>query len=294
MGIATVTVSFFVVIFWADISAFTKGQQPGRATTLRNSITVNIRLNKGASEQHCKNGTCRVKGNPGDKGEKGERGPTGPRGEKGERGPTGPRREKGDIGVKGLAGTRGDKGDRGEPGARGANGSKGEKGICDERQLQGLMNKIERLEKEVQKLKSETVKLDSNKKIAHSVLPAGFSEVRVADLQMEALHMAAASACRGSTGTGGSGCCDNRVYPRSTGLSCRQVCARTIHVNCDAELAINGRRVLARSSKDYVGRFYNYGCGDASSNPAFETNIKTSDHIRFSDYSYISFCCCRK
>ena len=146
---------------------------------------------------------------------------------------------------------------------------------------------------QVKKLESEAVKLDSNKKIAHSVLPAGFSEVRVADLQLESLHVAAAAACRGSTATGGSGPYANTVYPRSKGLSCMQVCKGTaVYVNCDAEVSIVGDSRLARTSKDIVGFFYNYGCGDSHPYANFETNIKPSDRIHI--HGYISYCCCRK
>ena len=146
---------------------------------------------------------------------------------------------------------------------------------------------------QVQQLETSTVKTDHNNKIPHSVLPAGFSQVRVADLQMEALHAAAAAACRGSTRSGGTGCCENRVYPQSKGLSCTQVCANSSYKNCDAELAIKGLNRLARSSKDIVGYFYNYGCDNKIPNPSFETDIKASEKIDFPG-TYYSFCCCRK
>merc|ERR1712141_467059 len=107
--------------------------------------------------------------------------------------------------------------------------------MCDEKLLQNLIGEIRNLKTQMKQLQAVTVKTDANKKIPHSVLPAGFSEVNVANLQLESLHSAAAAACRGSTPSGGTGCCENAVLPRSRGLSCNQVCASTMYKHCDAE-----------------------------------------------------------
>ena len=49
--------------------------------------------------------------------------------------------------------------------------------------------------------------LDSNGHLPQSHLAAGYDKYSLYDLSWQSLHMAAAAACRGSTPSGGSGCC---------------------------------------------------------------------------------------
>ena len=57
--------------------------------------------------------------------------------------------------------------------------------------------------------------LDSNGRLPHNLLNAGY-QYSAYDLARQSLHMAAAAGCRGSTASGGSGCCDNQVMARNT------------------------------------------------------------------------------
>ena len=93
--------------------------------------------------------------------------------------------------------------------------------------------------------------------------------------------------------TGGTGCCDNSVFPRTSGKNCRQICASTAYKNCDAELAINGFIGRAKSPYSRVGNFYNYGCDYTPLYPHNENKVKDDDIIK-PHGGYYSFCCCRK
>ena len=105
--------------------------------------------------------------------------------------------------------------------------------------------------------------------------------------------MAAAAACRGSTASGGTGCCDNKVMARNTAdrKSCAQICAQTVYRNCDAELSIHGKIGKATKNGMMVGSFYNYGCGRPDNGG---NEVSSSDETVISHSWYFSFCCCRK
>merc|ERR1712226_1625473 len=76
----------------------------------------------------------------------------------------------------------------------------------------------------------------------------GYSDYSVSDLQWQSIHMSVAASCRAITATGGSGDQPNRVYARSKGTSCNEVCKGTPYKECDAELTIMGNMVVAKSS----------------------------------------------
>ena len=78
--------------------------------------------------------------------------------------------------------------------------------------------------------------LDSNGRLPHSLLDAGYDKYSAYDLAWQSLHMAAAAACRGSTASGRSGSWDNQVMTRNTAdkKTCAQISAQTIFRNCDA------------------------------------------------------------
>ena len=67
--------------------------------------------------------------------------------------------------------------------------------------------------------------LDSNGRLSHNLLNAGYDKYSAHDLAWQSLHMAAAAACRGSTASGGTGCCGNTVMARNTAdrKSCAQI-----------------------------------------------------------------------
>ena len=72
--------------------------------------------------------------------------------------------------------------------------------------------------------------LDSNGRLPHNLLNAGYDKYSAYDLAWQSLHMAAAAACRGSTASGGGVCCDNKVMTRNVPdrKTCAQICAKTV------------------------------------------------------------------
>ena len=128
-------------------------------------------------------------------------------------------------------------------------------------------------------------------------LPENDPGVSAYDLAWQALHAAAAAACRGSTPTGGSGPWVNTVLSRSSSgsKSCTQLCIEsTYYTNCDAELSIYGKQGKATSNGQGVGSFYNYHCG--ASHQGYggnEAEAQEEDIIGFGQGAF-SFCCCRK
>lgn len=113
----------------------------------------------------------------------------------------------------------------------------------------------------------------------------------------QALHMAAAAACRGSTATGGSGSHVNAVLNRNSRgpKSCRQLCAESkFFTVCDAEVSVNGFEGKATKNGQLVGQFYNYKCNLGNSGwGGNEASAKDEDIVHFNEGAF-SFCCCRK
>ncbi|XP_078372126.1 uncharacterized protein LOC144655703 [Oculina patagonica] len=169
----------------------------------------------------------------------------------------------------------------------------------------GDENRIKTLEEEVAKLKAVFDKagkpsgfalLDSNGRLPQNRLVAGYDKHSLYDLGWQSLHMAAAAACRGSTSSGGTGCCDNAVLVRNAAdkKTCAQLCAQTSYSNCDAEVSIHGKTGKATRNGEQIGAFYNYEC-DHADNGGSEVSRPDTDITRFPDpYPYYSFCCCRK
>ena len=106
--------------------------------------------------------------------------------------------------------------------------------------------------------------------------------------------MAAAAACRGSTPTGGSGCCGNVVLVRNTAdkKTCTELCSQTEFTNCDAEVSIHGRVGKATQNGQRVGSFYNYPC-DYADNGGIEVT-DAEEAVMSKTGWYYSFCCCQK
>ena len=119
--------------------------------------------------------------------------------------------------------------------------------------------------------------LDSNGRLFHNLLNAGYDKYSAHDLAWQSLHMAAAAACRGSTASGGTGCCGNTVMARNTAdrKSCAQICAQTAYRNCDAEVSIYGKKGKATKNGMVVGEFYNYGCNQAASGGSEVSSLVT-------------------
>ena len=136
--------------------------------------------------------------------------------------------------------------------------------------------------------------LDSDGRLPHNLLAAGYDKYSAYDLAWQSLHMAAAAACRGSTASGGTGCCDNKVMARNTAdkKTCAQICAQSAYRNCDAEVSIYGKKGKATKNGMIVGSYYNYACNHAV-NGGSEVSSSDETVMNYS-YPYFSFCCCRK
>ena len=136
--------------------------------------------------------------------------------------------------------------------------------------------------------------LDSNGSLPHNLLDAGYDKYSAYDLAWQSLHMAAAAACRGSTASGGSGCCANQVMTRNRAdkKTCDWICAQTAFRNCDAEVSIYGKKGKATKNGMIVGAFYNYPCSHSTWGGS---EVSSSDETVMNyGGSYFSFCCCRK
>lgn len=122
------------------------------------------------------------------------------------------------------------------------------------------------------------------------VQQGGVTTAADVDLYWGALHIAAAAACRGSTTSGGTGCCANTVRVRDTasGATCSTICAAASQT-CDAEVSIWGRPGKATSNGEAVGNFYNYTCSGSGNGGSEAT---TSQNAVLTT-GYWSFCCCR-
>jgi hypothetical protein len=145
-----------------------------------------------------------------------------------------------------------------------------------------LLNKIDALESQLYKLKTE-VQEDVKKDMMQ-------------DVAWQALHAAAAAACRGSTATGGHGPWGNGVYPKKNDDSCDNICGATSLSICDADISIEGYYGKATSYSQKVGLFYNYGCSGAGNTNVKFDEVKSDEDaiLTGSSSAYYRFCCCRK
>lgn len=247
----------------------------------------------------------------------GEKGEAGRRGRNGAPGAPGPAGKKG---PKGAPGDKGDKGDRGANGAAGDKGSKGDKGVCDAKVLATLRNDMNSLRQQLQGAKTESaaskqkinqlnaqktallkqvadleksaLKVAPGEKIAQKLLPGGYSDYSVNDLQWHSLHLAAAAACKATSDLGGGmRKKTSKVFARSSHMKCHDVCkASATTKQCDSEVSIYGNHRKATSLKDEVGWFTNNGC-NGTSVQTFEPT--SSEDQVMKDNTFISFCCCR-
>ena len=136
-------------------------------------------------------------------------------------------------------------------------------------------------------------KLDQNGRLPQNVLTAGYDQYSAFDLAWQSVHMAAAAACRGSTPTGGSGCCQNQVMARNTAdkKTCSQICSQSSYPSCDGEVSVYGRERKATQNGEIVGSFYNYHCNSALNGGS---EVSEVNEAIMSSSIYFSFCCCRK
>ena len=137
--------------------------------------------------------------------------------------------------------------------------------------------------------------LDSNGRLPHNLLDAGYDKYSAYDLAWQSLHMAAAAACGGSTASGGTGCCGNKVMTRNAAdkKTCAQICAQTAYRNCDAEVSIYGKKGKATKNGMIVGTFYNYSCSHKTWGGS-EASSSEETVMNYTRRAYFGFCCCRK
>ena len=84
----------------------------------------------------------------------------------------------------------------------------------------------------------------------------------------------------------------NRVFPRSTHLSCTDVCKASKYKACDAEVSISGTVNKVSSSKNEVAWFANHGC-DGKGNYGFEPSAHPDQIVKnLRNSSFFSYCCC--
>ena len=128
-------------------------------------------------------------------------------------------------------------------------------------------------------------------------LPENDPGVSAYDLAWQALHAAAAAACRGSTPTGGSGSWVNIVLSRNSAgtKSCKQLCIESKYWTiCDAELSIYGKKGKATTNGQGVGSFYNYKCTAARQSYGGNEALARQEEIFSFGRGAYSYCCCRK
>merc|ERR1719318_2176358 len=114
------------------------------------------------------------------------------------------------------------------------------------------------------------------------------------DVSWQALHAAAAAACRGSSPDGGKGPYANIVLAKQNTASCDTLCAATKYWNCDADVSVQGFYGKANSYIEPVGKFYNYGCSTpGNTNVKFDEVKAAEDAILSGSNSvYFRYCCC--
>ena len=114
----------------------------------------------------------------------------------------------------------------------------------------------------------------------------------------QALHMAAAAACRGSTASGGTGPWGNTVIAKENTRNCNDICGDSQFNLCDADVAISGYIGKAQSYSQRLGHFYNYGCEVAGHPTEKFDEVKAAGEDVFKNMDtenwFYRFCCCRQ
>ena len=117
------------------------------------------------------------------------------------------------------------------------------------------------------------------------------------DNQWQALHMAAAAACRGSTPEGGKGPWSNAVIPKQNGAKCSEQCQRMPdRTDCKAEVSLTGYPGKATSYTQKVGHFYNYECDGGWNEDINHNEVAALEGVieETGKTAYYRFCCCAK
>ena len=165
-------------------------------------------------------------------------------------------------------------------------------------------NKVKKLKVEIEALESAfaTVLEDTEAAIANLTARIDTMEAERVELDKahawQALHMAAAAACRGSVASGGTGPVANAVIAKENTRSCNAICSETELKNCDADVSISGYPGQAESYSQRLGYYYNYGCGTVGHTNVRLDEVKADGGEIFkgpdSGNWYYRFCCCRQ
>jgi len=145
-----------------------------------------------------------------------------------------------------------------------------------------FMNKINTLEAELSKLRMEV-----NEDVKKDMMQ---------DVAWQALHAAAAAACRGVNPTDGKGQWANGVMAKLNTESCDKICAATSFNICDADISVQGFYGKADSYTETVGSYNNYGCSTPGNTDVRYDEVKADEDaiISGSNPHYFRYCCCRK
>ena len=140
---------------------------------------------------------------------------------------------------------------------------------------------------------SKKVSVDSEGKIASSILPGSYSSYTLEDVQWQSLHMAAAAAC---TATKSRRRTVNAVVPARAGNMCFFTCMDTGHYSCRHAVNVGGYSKQV-TDKSVAGSYNAYSCYEKTAKEHTESYWKDGDVLKVrgeTELESISYCCCYK
>ena len=140
---------------------------------------------------------------------------------------------------------------------------------------------------------SKTVSVDSEGKIASSLLPGSYSNYTLEDVQWQSLHMAAAAAC---TATESKEKTSNVVVPARVGEWCFVTCFETTQSSCRGTIKVGGYSKHV-TDNNVAGYFNSYSCQEKVPLENTESHWKDEDILKprgKTELESISYCCCNK
>ena len=145
-------------------------------------------------------------------------------------------------------------------------------------------------------VKDNTPQLNNKGKIPQKLLPSGYDKLSAADIQWQALHMAAAASCRSIKNKAGFPGIHNTVLLRNAaeGKSCRTLCSQSWARRCQGEVSIWGKAGKGTKNGEEVGNYLNFGCdlGFNGGSEAYASDEEISKELRPEHQHLYSYCCC--
>ena len=173
--------------------------------------------------------------------------------------------------------------------------------LAGKKLLNKMKGEILELEEKFASVLNDTTGSIEELEFAIEGIVASLSEMQSAqaqkdiDLAWQALHMAGAAACRGSTPDGGKGHWSNSVIPKENGKKCDDQCKLTDRTYCRAEVAVSGYPGRATEYTQTVGHFYNYECDEGWNEDINHNEVAAEDgDILTAGSTYYRFCCCAR